>query len=189
MAAFLLHTQSNLWPGNCWQTAIASVLGLPAESLPDQVRCELFSKSNGGSAYYSYVVRAYLDKHHGLSLAYLHGEHLIAALRMRTPGLHLVEGPTVRTPHNGGVEHVCVGLDGELVWDVHPSRAGLTRIDRWGLFIPAPAHERERRAQLAKSKPGTDDWLNNTCHCPDCCGQCAMCTFAVPPVVPPAMTA
>jgi hypothetical protein len=46
-------------------------------------------------------------------------------------GYHIGAG---RSPRK--LDHACVFLDGELVHDPHPSRAGIASVDRWYLFLP-----------------------------------------------------
>lgn len=47
------------------------------------------------------------------------------------PGLHLISGLSPR-----GFGHRCVGAGGRVVWDPHPSGAGLTRVYSIGLLVP-----------------------------------------------------
>ena len=50
------------------------------------------------------------------------------------PGYALMNGPAAR-----GVRHSVVALDGEMVWDPHPSRAGLVETDSYYGFVPFEA--------------------------------------------------
>ena len=123
------QTQTNLDPGNCWQTAVACVLDVDADELPPQVQSD---------ARFSYLndLNCYLDTHHnGLTYVEVHQPAIHA---LGGPALHVMSGPTVRTP-TSGVNHVVVARHGEMLWDPHPSRAGLTAIERWGLR--AAGHE------------------------------------------------
>ena len=38
-----------------------------------------------------------------------------------------------------GVDHVCVGEGGQIVWDPHPSRSGLVEIHDVTWFVPWPS--------------------------------------------------
>jgi hypothetical protein len=51
---------------------------------------------------------------------------------MRERGYHLMVGTTVWTPVNGR-HHAVVARFGEMVWDPHPSRAGLVDCSRAGV--------------------------------------------------------
>lgn len=128
-------TQTNLSPGNCWQTSIACILELDPAELPDQVAIEASNKSYGNA------IRLWLVKNRNLYYSTL-DETQFPVLRMAEPGWHLLEGETVRTPAKD-IEHVVVGRYGELAWDPHPSRAGLTKVKRWGLLVPCPDYVRE----------------------------------------------
>ncbi len=147
-------TQTNLAPfGNCWQTAIACVLELPAEELPDQSAIErhdeevcrparLAARGDGQESpawmswfRYHNALNVYLAKHHGLGYQELYRFQLpgVAIRRSHHAGHHLICGPTVRTPETK-IDHVIVGRYGKPVWDPHPSRAFLTKVRSWGLL-------------------------------------------------------
>lgn len=134
-------TQTSLDPGNCWQTAVACILDVDAEELPSQVAIE----AAGGS--YNNALQAYLAKHHGKGYVAMHvpGE---AYEQLRISGYHLMIGATARTP-TSGVHHVVVGLDGAMVWDPHPSRAGLTDEISWALITSRPKAWKEPRDPCA----------------------------------------
>lgn len=152
-------TQSNIVPGNCWQTAVACILEVDPETMPQQhiVEADLFSEdaeTRRLARSYNNVLNTYLFKHHGLVYTELYG-HQANAVRMGPPGWHVLIGPTVRTDQNGR-KHCVVGYYGDQWWDPHPSRAFLTKVTSWGLLVPMP-----------------DDWKKNweryTCECPACC--------------------
>jgi hypothetical protein len=44
---------------------------------------------------------------------------------------HLISGVSPR-----GFGHRCVGVGGQVIWDPHPSRAGLERVYSVGLLVP-----------------------------------------------------
>jgi hypothetical protein len=149
------QTQTNTTPGNCWQTAMACLLGLPAAALPDQVAIEERKDS------YHNALMAYLDKHHGLTFFTLY-DWQIPAVRLPDPGLHIVIGPTVRTPDNG-VKHAVVGQHGRVLWDPHPSRAGLTGTSSWEVLVPVSGAAKDVRDRAKATERG---WL--PCPCPAC---------------------
>jgi hypothetical protein len=164
-------TQSNLNPGNCWQTAIACILDEDPLNLPPQDEIEAIDNRvlNGWGSYRN-VLNGYLTKHYNLMYfevqAFAFGGIKIA----REDGLHLLIGPTVRTANlaaNGAphIHHVVIGRNGEFVWDVHPSRAGLTRVESWGILGSLQAITLENREY------NKDDEKYNlvfSCLCPKC---------------------
>lgn len=153
------QTQSDTVHGNCWQTGVACILGVPAAELPDQVAVQGGNHVQGKS--YHNALNAYLDVHHGRMYSELFGFQLTGVLP-REPGFHLLVGPTERTPVNG-MNHVVVAHYGEPFWDVHPSRAGLTKVERWGIVAPLPDWLRQERAE--KRAAGESAYV---CICPRC---------------------
>jgi len=140
-------TQTNTSPGNCHQTAVACLLEVGPEKLPDQVEIE-----SSGRSWHN-AIRAYLYRHHsGLMLFDQVRFPLFGALA--PTGHHLMVGETVRTPESG-ILHVVVGYRGREVWDPHPSRAGLTRCTTWEFLAPIEEGWRET-------------WDRVPCVCPAC---------------------
>lgn len=138
------HTQTNLDPGNCWQTCVACVLDVEPEELPDQIvhDAKLEVQEDGTKKWvgphYNTALNAYLRTHHGLAYVEVHyPKELWTVLQIRDPGLHLMTGKTVRTPVNNA-RHVVVGKYGEMIWDPHPSRAGLTEDVNYAFLVPYP---------------------------------------------------
>ena len=127
-------TQSNLDPGNCWQTAIACILGVNPEELPPQHEIQGWpNEALDGWGGYSNVLNGYLAKHHGLMYGEVYAHHF-TMVRPAYPE-HILCGPTVRTPESKR-NHCVVAVNGTAVWDTHPSRAGLTEVETWGLLGP-----------------------------------------------------
>jgi hypothetical protein len=156
VTADLRHqTQTDTTHGNCWQFAVACVLGVPAANLPDQVAIE----SNEHRTGYYTALNVYLFRHHGLMYSEVY-DYAIGALSVRAPGWHCLFGPTVRTATNG-LHHVIVGRYGAPAWDPHPSRAGLLEVQRWGMVAPMPERIRPEWERTAERNP---------CICPACAG-------------------
>lgn len=163
-------TQTNLAPGNCFQTCVASVLDLDPSLLPAQENYDRYViKEDGARSYphphkrYDAAVNVYLQKHHGLGYLQLHvpTASLLAVMGMRDPGWHFFAGNTVRTATTG-CTHLVVARYGEIVWDPHPSRAGLLDDGhrRLAMLIPWP-------------ESWTSVWGSSTgdmppCECPAC---------------------
>ncbi len=155
-------TQSSLDPGNCWQTAIACLLELNPEKLPDQL------KYDNDNFSYRNIMNAYLVRHHGLIEIHPNlPPELQNMLRIAEPGWHLISGYTVRSSTNGDRMHVVVGRYGEVVWDPHPSRAGLlSEEDPYVESRPNFGRTWEFLAPLPKGWRGT--WEKKPCGCPAC---------------------
>lgn len=155
------QTQSNLDPGNCWQTAIACVLNVPAADLPDQVAIE------AAKQFYKNAVNAFIFVHLGPRI-YVDTDELTTP-GVRPIGYHVIIGPTVRTEAQRAAgrehfHHAIVGLDGDPFWDPHPSRAGLLSTHIWGVVVPLPAHAIEwRKKRMAEG--------SMLCVCPKCVGS------------------
>jgi len=130
-------TQTSLYPeGNCWQTCIASLLDLDPAALPSQPDIEHRTADRPVGGSYSNAVNAYLRRHHGLFYTALFA-YQMTPIEVRAPGWHMLEGETVRTPESRE-HHVVIGRYGEVAWDPHPSRAGLTKVLRWSFLVPFP---------------------------------------------------
>lgn len=154
-------TQTKLDPGNCWQTGIACLLEVPIESLPTQEHYDWYvEREDGNRTYgpdYSTALGSYLRKHHGL--AYIEIDpSLWPVIQLKEPGLHTISGTTIRSATNGGRRHLVIGRHGEMVWDPHPSRAGLIGDFRWWILAPFPKHWEET----------WDRHSNRPCECPQC---------------------
>lgn len=157
------YTQTNTDPGNCWQTGVACVLEVDPTYLPDQVALEAAGKN------YHNALNAYLEHHHGMVYCELE-DFVTLTVMPREPGWHLLSGPTVRTCEPKNIHHVVVARYGQMVWDPHPSRAGLLSVRRWGVL--GPLHERVRawRKEMTKRSPG--QWEFH-CVCPVCQSEAA----------------
>lgn len=136
------YTQTSFAPmGNCWQTAVACLLEVDPRELPDQTvhDCKLVDGAWIGMSYNN-ALQGYLRKHHGLAYVDLGGipEEGLAMLQLRDPGWHLISGRTNRSEQWAGLHHIVVGRYGQIAWDPHPSRAGLTGDFRWSLIVPLP---------------------------------------------------
>jgi hypothetical protein len=140
-------TQTHLSPGNCLQTAIACILDLDPEVMPDQVTSEDYYR----------VLNAYLKTHHGKLYVRL-GKWYMGALEHKAPGYHLINGFTVRSSTNGGKTHSVVGRYGEMIWDPHPSRDGLIDVMDIGIIMPFPEKDEEYQRI----------WSMYSCECPAC---------------------
>lgn len=153
-------TQTDTEYGNCWQTAIACILEIDPKEMPDQAA---IVSGNGGqhSGYHNFLME-YLVRHHRMAYFELHDWQFGGLSIARPDGYHMLVGPTARTPVNGN-NHIVVARNGAVVWDVHPSRDGLTVIERWGVLSPVPDRFVEMREESKRTRPDTF-----RCICPKC---------------------
>jgi hypothetical protein len=105
--------------GNCWQAAIASMLNLPLDAVPH------FSQFTWAGPALELWLR-------GRGLTYRHETTNVIPDR-----LCLVNGHSPR-----GYLHSTVGFGGQVVWDPHPSHAGLVDITEIEWFEPWPDGDR-----------------------------------------------
>lgn len=145
--------------GNCWQTAVACLLDVEPATLPDQSICDPPLPDGGhGTPFFSNWLGSYLRKHHDLAYFEIHVPEARHMLTVREPGWHFLTGETERTGKpDGSPRHVVVARYGEMVWDPHPSRAGLTRKINLALLVPFPDAWKSHRY---------DD-----CFCPSCIAE------------------
>jgi hypothetical protein len=104
--------------GNCMQAAVATVLGVGLDEVPHFL-------VDGPSPGWWDRMNAWLLAHHGVAII-----TLVASDFVVPPVVHLMVGTTCR-----GSKHVVVGFDGRMVWDPHPSDAGLVTVEHIELFV------------------------------------------------------
>jgi hypothetical protein len=100
-------------PGNCLQAAVASVLALPLDAVPN-------------FATFLWWPQAMKFWARGRMLVVRNEQTATIPER-----LCVVGGKSPR-----GVDHACVAEAGRIVWDPHPSRAGLVSVDEVWWFEP-----------------------------------------------------
>jgi hypothetical protein len=99
--------------GNCQQAAVASILGLPLEEVPNFAEAESF-----WSSFHAFL------KERGYIVVELPGN--------RVPECYyLAYGPAAR-----GARHACIYRAGKLVHDPHPDRTGLINVEQINLIVP-----------------------------------------------------
>lgn len=103
--------------GNCMQAAVASLLELPLDRVPNFIE----ARDRGGHE--ELAMRRFLLGL-GFEVVRLPGNHV-------SEGYCLAVGPTDR-----GTHHMVVVQDGELVHDPHPSRQGLRAVSFVYLLVP-----------------------------------------------------
>jgi hypothetical protein len=119
-----MHDPANGVYGDCMRAAIASLLDLPREEVPH------FHEGTNDVTVFDRRVNAFLASK-GLMLVDVTPSEYIFVTNNNLPDCyHLISGYTER-----GTYHACVGKNGELVHDPHPSKAGVLEHDRWGFLV------------------------------------------------------
>ncbi|APU89051.1 conserved hypothetical protein [Virus Rctr85] len=115
---FVDQTRFGNKEGNCLAACLASLFELDIDDVPD------FNALHGDN-WYSIGLTSWLSQF-GLVPV------MLASITGEFPQNchYLVGGESPR-----GILHSCIGLNGEIVHDPHPSRAGLVRIDDYTFFI------------------------------------------------------
>jgi len=102
--------------GDCLRACVASVLGLAMEDVPHFVQYIEHPAGTDKSLWWWALI--------GFCRAY--GWHVTYDGPAAPGGWALADGMSPR-----GHMHVCVAYAGEVVFDPHPSRGGLTKVDGW----------------------------------------------------------
>lgn len=138
--------------GNCYGAAIASLLEVPLVALPDYV-----ADAKAGKCWQR-TIATYLYKH--FRLMAIRTDSRIT-FRVQPKGYCLINGLSCR-----GEQHATVGLDGVIVHDPHPSRAGLVQVDDYEFLVPVDLDQ----IADADHRKGMEIWLGSErdCSCPAC---------------------
>lgn len=130
------HTDDGI-PGDCWRASLASLLDLEPEEVPHFALYRSWWEET----------RRWLQGR-GLDLVFIPADdERVGLVEVDLPVM--VGGPSPR----GDFGHCVVGtLDGTLLWDPHPSRAGVRSFDEFFVLIDEPyGHLPERLALAAGS--------------------------------------
>jgi hypothetical protein len=102
--------------GDCQRAVIASLLDLPISSVP-----HFLQVADGDPTIYWETLQTFVRTH---GFAYLTMPARAGQAFFGDEGdvFHEISGPS---PRGNGVRHAVVGCNGEIVFDPHPSRAGL----------------------------------------------------------------
>lgn len=140
------HTQSKLHlkdengnviqHGNCYATTIACLLDLPINMVPNietlyiietgrlyQDVLDAWLKEKGYKLTYAPNFGLYHDTYKD-DIDWMSEEEKEKFKEDNKEELYLISSETVR-----GTRHICIYQNGELYWDVHPSRAGVIKIE------------------------------------------------------------
>lgn len=107
--------------GNCFAACLASITGIP---LGD------FAPTPPPSNAWLYPIQRFLADR-GWTLLYIPNGTDVLFGRFLPTGYHVGGGRSRR-----GIAHAVVCLDGKMVHDPHPSRAGIEGVERWFLLFP-----------------------------------------------------
>ena len=131
--------------GNCFPACLASLLELPLETIPNF--CHAY-----GHAHMARTGRDWLTE----ARSWLHPRgwwylEVAAKTLEAIPGgvWHVMAGPSPRGDHY----HSVVGSGGAMIFDPHPSQAGLKRLETFGFLIPR--HHQTGRGNCMRADPHT----------------------------------
>ena len=99
--------------GDCMRACIASLLDLPRDAVPNFAQMDADGEGN------FWLLLADFCRQHGYSFVTMQGRFVWADDAI----YHVISGPS--PPINGG-HHAVVGRNGQVFFDPHPSRAGLS---------------------------------------------------------------
>lgn len=111
--------------GNCFAACVATITGLDLDRLTESLGYG--SGTDEEESWYDRAVRVLGER--GWSMSY--------DTAKAPAGYCIASGPAER-----GLLHSTVALDGEIVHDPHPSRAGLLEVIHWITITPDPAAAR-----------------------------------------------
>jgi len=116
--------------GNCHQAAMASILELRLGEVPDF--CNLYGKDH-----WHFEQDKWLLERFGMFVLTLDDNS--AFDEWRVENLHKFEGVyhIIVGDSSRDMQHSCVGMNGEIVHDPHPSRTGLKEVRFYDFFIIA----------------------------------------------------
>lgn len=109
-------------PGDCVSAAVASLLDREPHQVP-----HFIAASDIDSRVWWYALKGWAASN-GWNVT--RRGLLPRQENVPLPTFGLACGPSER-----GVSHAVVAVDGEIVWDPHPSRAGILRVFAWGQSV------------------------------------------------------
>lgn len=111
-----IHDPSIGQYGDCQRAVIATLLDLPISEVPHFLR-----DAEGDPTIYWESLQAFV-RQHGYAYLTVPAKTGCAFYGDDGPIYHEISGPS---PRGNGVSHAVVGCNGEIVFDPHPSKAGL----------------------------------------------------------------
>lgn len=116
--------------GNCLAASIASILELPLSEVPNFQDFNFNPDGTENGNWYREIWKFLLPRGYNLWYRYGTAGELPAMMEGALP-YHIIAGLGPR-----GYMHATVGLNGVIVHDPHPSRAGLVTITDFGFLVP-----------------------------------------------------
>ena len=117
-----LHDPANGVTGDCFSAVLASLLHMDIDDVPLFVDPETWCKD----------LNAWL-RPHGMAFIMFSPDFFDTMPIYGVTGIyHDISGISPRFPDD---RHACVGLDGKLIFDPHPTKLGLPKIESHGLFV------------------------------------------------------
>lgn len=116
----------NKLAGDCWRCCIAAVIGLPADAVPHFLQDDIDSRERDDWKDCDDRTQAWLNER-GFVLVRVNGRNLHFDY-LKTDRVPVIKcGPTPRSQRMHQ-HHAVVYLGNEMVYDPHPSNAGLTAV-------------------------------------------------------------
>lgn len=112
-----IHAPENGQYGDCQRAVIASLLDLPIEAVP-----HFLQEADGDPETYWKKLQGFV-RSHGFVYLTVPARSGVSFFGDDGEIYHEISGPS---PRGNGVSHAVVGCNGQIVFDPHPSRAGLT---------------------------------------------------------------
>lgn len=120
--------------GNCLEACYATLLGVPLQAVPDpRTKAEDEDDAYDLLPERIPVLRKWLHDQFTLCAVGAEGDSPPGVL-LRTkdvPLFWIASGPSER-----GLQHACVYSNGALLFDPHPSNAGLLEVTHWTVLVP-----------------------------------------------------
>lgn len=111
-----IHAPEKKQYGDCQRAVIASLLNLPISAVP-----HFLQEANGDAVIYWETLQAFV-RSYGFVYLTMPARAGQAFFGDEGEVFHEIAGPS---PRGNGVSHAVVGCNGQIVFDPHPSRAGL----------------------------------------------------------------
>lgn len=116
--------------GDCWRCCIAAILQVPAESVPHFLKEALAQERNEDC-----MTQEWLNER-GYCLIQVEDAIIFHTFQTPFKGIPVIEaGPTERS-RGMGKHHCIVTYERKMVYDPHPSNAGLTYVAHRYLIVP-----------------------------------------------------
>lgn len=121
--------------GSCLEACYATLLGVPLDDVPDprQDNCATDACATEKIAARTAALADWLAEAYAMTAVSGKGPHPPGVLlrRSEVPLFWIASGKSER-----GLYHATVYSNGRLLFDPHPSRVGLIKVESWTVFVP-----------------------------------------------------